>query len=36
VDPTGFSLPNSAAGSTNGGYYDTLGRRFFVGVKARF
>jgi iron complex outermembrane receptor protein len=36
VDPTNYSLPNSGAGVTNGGYYDTLGRRFFVGVKARF
>lgn len=36
VDPTNYSLPNSGAGTTNGGYYDTLGRRFFVGVKARF
>lgn len=36
VDPTNFSLPSSGAGVTNGGYYDVLGRRFFVGVKARF
>jgi outer membrane receptor protein involved in Fe transport len=34
-NPFGFSLPNPGAGTTNGGYYDTLGRRFFVGLKAR-
>jgi hypothetical protein len=36
VDPTNFSLPGSAAGATNGGYYDTIGRRMFIGVKASF
>jgi len=32
--PTGYSLPTT--GGFNGGYYDTLGRRFFVGLKASF
>jgi outer membrane cobalamin receptor len=30
------SLPNDGAGSTNAGYYDTIGRRFSIGLKARF
>lgn len=35
--PGGYSLPNTAPGiGYNGGYYDTLGRRFFLGIKARF
>ncbi len=34
VNPSGFSLPS--AGSYNAGYYDTLGRRFFLGLKASF
>jgi iron complex outermembrane recepter protein len=33
-DPTAFSLPST--GTYNAGYYDTLGRRFFVGLKASF
>jgi iron complex outermembrane recepter protein len=36
VNPTTYSLPTSGQGTTNGGYYDTLGRSFFLGVKARF
>jgi hypothetical protein len=36
VNPTAFSLPSPSAGVTNAGFYDTLGRRFFVAVKARF
>lgn len=32
--PGGFSLPS--VGGYNGGYYDTLGRRFFLGLKASF
>ncbi len=36
VNPTAYSLPTSGLGSTNGGFYDVLGRRYFVGVKARF
>lgn len=35
-NPTDYSLPNSAAGSTNAGYYNPMGRRYFVGLKARF
>jgi outer membrane receptor protein involved in Fe transport len=33
-NPFGYSLPS--AGSWNPGYYDTLGRRFFVGMSLRF
>ncbi len=33
-NPFGFSAP--ASGSFNGGYYDTIGRRYFVGLKATF
>jgi iron complex outermembrane recepter protein len=33
-DPTAFSLPG--VGTYSPGYYDTIGRRFFVGVKASF
>jgi len=35
-NPTSYSLANSGAGSTNGGFYDVLGRRYFIGLKARF
>ncbi|MFO7325561.1 MAG: TonB-dependent receptor, partial [Pseudomonadota bacterium] len=35
-NPNAYSLPSTGAGTTNAGYYDTLGRRFFLGVKARF
>ena len=35
-NPLAYSLPTPSYGITNGGYYDTLGRRFFVGIKARF
>jgi outer membrane receptor protein involved in Fe transport len=34
LTPFSFSLPS--VGGFNGGYYDTLGRRMFVGVKASF
>ena len=34
--PVGPVLPSTGAGYTNGGYYDTLGRRFFVGLKMSF
>jgi outer membrane receptor protein involved in Fe transport len=27
---------NNAKGSTSPGYYDVLGRRYYVGAKARF
>ena len=32
----GFTLPTSGQGTTNEGLYDALGRRFYVGLKARF
>jgi outer membrane receptor protein involved in Fe transport len=35
-NPTAYSIANSGQGTTNGGYYDVLGRRFYVGLKARF
>jgi iron complex outermembrane receptor protein len=34
-NPTAFSLASSGAGSTSAGFYDTLGRRYFLGVKLR-
>ncbi|MEO8309414.1 MAG: TonB-dependent receptor [Pseudomonadota bacterium] len=34
--PGGFSLPNSGGGTTNAGYYDTIGRQYYLGLKARF
>jgi iron complex outermembrane recepter protein len=36
VLPTTYSLGSSGQGGTSGGYYDTLGRRYYVGLKARF
>jgi hypothetical protein len=36
VAPTGYSLASTGAGSTSAGYYDTIGRRYFLGLKARF
>ncbi|MGV3590252.1 MAG: TonB-dependent receptor domain-containing protein [Gammaproteobacteria bacterium] len=36
VNPTAPQLASSGAGITNPGYYDVLGRRFFLGMKARF
>lgn len=36
VPPNDFSLASSGAGSTNSGYYDTIGRRYFLGLEARF
>ncbi|MEP7313147.1 MAG: TonB-dependent receptor [Pseudomonadota bacterium] len=35
-NPTAYSIGNSGQGTTSGGYYDVLGRRFYVGLKARF
>ena len=35
-NPAAFSLPSYAQGALNGGYYDMLGRRFFLGIKANF
>ncbi|HEY3518710.1 MAG TPA: TonB-dependent receptor, partial [Gammaproteobacteria bacterium] len=34
VRPVAFSLPTT--GPFNGGYYDTVGRRYFVGMQMRF
>jgi outer membrane receptor for ferrienterochelin and colicin len=34
--PTTYSLPSSGEGSTSPGYYDVLGRRYFLGLKAKF
>jgi iron complex outermembrane receptor protein len=36
LNPTAHSLPNDGAGITNGGFYDTYGRTFFLGGKAQF
>ena len=35
-NPTTYTLANSGQGTTSGGYYDTLGRRYYVGFKADF
>jgi outer membrane receptor protein involved in Fe transport len=35
-NPTAYSLGRDGQGSTNGGYYDVLGRSFYLGIKARF
>ena len=34
--PAAYGLPSTGEGTTSGGYYDTFGRRFYVGLKARF
>jgi outer membrane receptor protein involved in Fe transport len=39
VQPTAFSLPTTGAPSAaayNGGYYDTIGRRYFLGFEVSF
>ena len=36
IDANGDDLYNSGQGTTNPAFYDTLGRRFFVGVRASF
>jgi outer membrane receptor protein involved in Fe transport len=36
VDPSSYSLASSGAGSTSPGYYDVLGRRYYLGLKAKF
>jgi iron complex outermembrane recepter protein len=36
VNPTGYTLATSGKGTTNVGFYDIVGRSYFVGVKARF
>ncbi len=35
-NPTSYSIGTSSQGTSSGGYYDVLGRRYFVGLKARF
>jgi hypothetical protein len=34
--PTSYSLPNAALGTTNTGFYDVMGRRFFIAAKLNF
>ncbi|HEY4210765.1 MAG TPA: TonB-dependent receptor [Steroidobacteraceae bacterium] len=34
--PTSYTLPNAGLGTTNPGYYDVMGRTYFVGVRASF
>jgi outer membrane receptor protein involved in Fe transport len=34
--PNAYTVPTSGQGTTSGGYYDTLGRRYYIGVKASF
>jgi outer membrane receptor for ferrienterochelin and colicin len=34
--PNQYTVPTSGQGTTSGGYYDTLGRRYYIGVKASF
>ncbi|MEJ1960291.1 MAG: hypothetical protein WDO56_01525 [Gammaproteobacteria bacterium] len=34
--PTTYTIGSSGQGTTSGGYYDTLGRRYYIGVKAQF
>ena len=36
INPAAYSFHNSGAGTTSGGYYDVLGRRYYVGFKAKF
>ncbi|MEO8316043.1 MAG: TonB-dependent receptor, partial [Pseudomonadota bacterium] len=36
VVPTTYSFADSGRGTTAGGYYDSLGRRYYVGIKAQF
>jgi iron complex outermembrane recepter protein len=36
VNPSAYSLRNDGAGNTNPGFYDVLGRTFYVGFKASF
>jgi outer membrane receptor for ferrienterochelin and colicin len=36
VNPTNYSVPNSGFGTTSAGYYDVLGRRYYLGLKATF
>ncbi|RZL67100.1 MAG: TonB-dependent receptor, partial [Rhodococcus sp. (in: high G+C Gram-positive bacteria)] len=34
--PTSYSLPNAGLGTTNTGFYDVMGRRYFVGARVLF
>lgn len=34
--PTSYSLPNAGLGTTNTGFYDVMGRRFFLGARVTF
>jgi outer membrane receptor protein involved in Fe transport len=34
--PTSFSLPNAGLGTTNTGFYDVMGRRYFLGARVLF
>ncbi len=38
INPSGYSLPNAVGGANafNGGYYDTVGRRYYVGFDVKF
>ena len=36
ITPTAYSYASSGQGTSSGGYYDLLGRRYYVGMKARF
>jgi iron complex outermembrane recepter protein len=36
VNPTGPSLATTGSGATSAGYYDVLGRRWYMGIKATF
>lgn len=36
INPQSYSLGTSGLGATNGGFYDVLGRRYFVALKAKF
>ena len=34
--PTSYSLPNAGLGTTNTGFYDVMGRRYFLGARLSF
>jgi outer membrane receptor protein involved in Fe transport len=36
VNPTTYTLPSDGGSQTNAGFYDVLGRTFFLGFKAQF
>jgi iron complex outermembrane receptor protein len=36
VNPTSYSIGTSGQGTTSGGYYDVLGRQYYLALKARF